>query len=320
MVPDLSAVGWVPFALPRAISLARAEPFDCVITTSPPASVHAVGAALRAAGTPWIADLRDGWTFDPPRDAWPTRLQAQLDAMLERRLLSSADRVVAVTPPIADDLAQRLGRPVTVISNGFDPDERPSQSAPLLDPARHSLVHTGRMSVVGRSPAAFFDGLQEYLRRRPDGAERLEVVLAGPVSEEQVALVADRRLDGLVRSLGSLDRSVALALQRSADSLLVLAEGNDVRSARSVATGKLFEYLGTGRPVLVLGVESEAARIVTTTGAGMAAAGDDATAIATVLERLADHGLPPATAATVTEYGWPALVERWQREIEASLR
>jgi glycosyltransferase involved in cell wall biosynthesis len=316
VVPDLSIAGWVPFALPSALALRQRESFDCVVTTSPPASVHLIGAVLRASGTAWIADLRDGWTFDPPRPAWPTKLQAAADAALERAVLRRADRVLAVTGPIASDLEHRVRVPVTVITNGFDPDERPGQDQPPLDPARHSLVHTGRMSVVGRSPTGFFQGLQEYLRRRPDGAERLEVVLAGPVSAEQHALLADKRLGELVRSVGSLGRPETLALQRRADTLLVLAEGNEVRPSRSIATGKLFEYLGAGRPVLVLGEDSEAARIVRDAGAGVAAPGDDSAAIASALERLVDEGIETPRKA-VDRYSWPALGRRIEAEIEA---
>ena len=316
VVPDLSAVGWVPFALPRAVALRARERFDCVVTTSPPASAHLIGRALQGAGVPWVADLRDGWTFDPPRPPWPTRAQTALDAALERRVLERAGRIVAVTAPIARDLEERLGRPAGVITNGFDPEDPPGPTAPPLDPRRHSLVHTGRMNVVGRSPRAFFDGLVEFLRRHPNGAERLEVVLAGPVSDEQQRLLADGRLDGLVRSVGSLDRPSALALQRRADTLLVLAEGNEVRPARSVATGKLFEYLAAGRPVLVLGEDSEAARIVTRSGAGAAARGDDPASIASVLERLLDDGLAPGVA-DVRAFAWPSLAERFEREIEA---
>ena len=294
------------------------ERFDCAITTSPPASAHLVGCALRLAGTPWIADLRDGWTFDPPRAPWPTRPQGALDAALERAVLGYADRLVAVTAPIAADLERRLGRSATVITNGFDPEEPLGASPPALDPARHSLVHTGRLNVVGRSPHALFDGLREFLRRRPDGALRLEVVLAGPISPDQERQLADPALRGLVRSVGSLDRPAALALQRSADTLLVLAEGNDVRPARSVATGKLFEYLGAGRPILVLGEESEAARIVAGADAGAAARGDSAAAIAATLERLVDDGIANGTPA-VAQYAWPALAERYEQLVDAVL-
>ena len=105
-----------------------------------------------------------------------------------------------------------------------------------------------------------------------------------------------------MRSVGSLERSEALGLQRRADTLLVLAEGNEVRPARSVATGKLFEYLGAGRPILVLGEESEAARIVREAQAGIVAPGDDPRAIADVLERLVrrEVGPPPAPTSTAS--------------------
>jgi glycosyltransferase involved in cell wall biosynthesis len=317
VVPDLAVVGWLPFALSRALSLSKRERFDCVLTTSPPVSAHLVGMALRITGTAWIADLRDGWTFDPPRRAWPTRVQSAFDGLLERRVLATATRLIAVTGPIARDLEARLGVPAAVITNGFDPEEEPATSAPPLDPTRHSLVHTGRMNVVGRSPRAFFEGLLEYLQRRPDGAERLEVVLAGPVSTEQEELMADPRLDGLVRSVGSLPRPVALALQRKADTLLVLAEGNEVRPARSVATGKLFEYLGAGRPVLVLGEDSEAARIVSQTRAGLVAPGD-AVAVAGALRELVE-GCVEFRAEGIERFAWPALAERFEEEIEAAV-
>jgi glycosyltransferase involved in cell wall biosynthesis len=318
VVPDLSVVGWLPFALPRALALGRRERFDCVITTSPPPSTHMIGCALRAAGTPWIADVRDGWTFDPPRPPWPTRPQALLDATLERLVLGTADRVVAVTAPIAHDLERTLGRPIAVITNGFDPEESRTVKAPDLDPARHSLVHTGRLNVVGRTPHALFDGLLEFVRRQPDGARALEVVLAGPVSADQERHLADRRLQGLVRSVGSLERAEALGLQRQADTLLVLAEGNDVRPSRSVATGKLFEYLGAGRPILVLGEKSEAARIVREVQAGVVAPGDDPGAIADVLERLVRRPVEPSPA-NLDHFAWPALAERFAEEIDAAI-
>jgi glycosyltransferase involved in cell wall biosynthesis len=288
------------------------------VTTSPPASAHLIGWALRMTGTPWIADLRDGWTFDPPRPPWPTRAQSMLDCALERGVLGRADGVVAVTEPIAHDLSTRLGRRVSVITNGFDPEETPAKVAPELDPERHSLVHTGRLNAVGRTPHAFFDGLLEYLDRHPDGSRRLEIVLAGPVSADQQRFMDDPRFDGLVRSVGNLDRSATLALQRSADTLLVLAEGNAVRPGRSVATGKLFEYLGAGRPILVLGEESEAARIVRDSASGIAASANDPRAIAEAVQRVVD-GEVTTTGADVGRFGWPQLGARWEREIESCL-
>ena len=318
IVPDLALVGWLPFALPRALSLARAGHFDCVITTSPPPSTHLIGWVLRSAGVPWIADLRDGWTFDPPRPAWPTSPQRAADRAVEQTSLARADRIVAVTSPIAEDLARRLGRKVTVINNGFDPEEVVTNHQQLdgfLEPGKHSLVHTGRAAVSGRSPRPFLEGLIELRRSYPRAAERLEVVFAGPTTSEERELLADPRLGGMVRSVGALERPRALALQRAADSLLVLAAG---ASVRSVATNKLFEYLAAGRPVLVIGEDSEAARIVRETKAGVIAQGDDPKRVAAVLRRLVD-GEIEAQGRGLERFSWPVLATSFEAEIEASL-
>jgi glycosyltransferase involved in cell wall biosynthesis len=317
VVPDLALVGWLPFALPRALGLARRERFDCVITTSPPQTAHLIGAALRATGVPWIADLRDGWTYDPPRGGWPTALQTALDRVLEEGALRRADRVVAVTAPIADDLARRLKREVAVITNGFDPEESGGSSADdLLTPGRHSLVHTGRAGVAGRSPRTFLEGIVEFRRRWPDLAERLEIVFAGPTTDEERALLADERLGGMARTVGMLERPRALALQRGADSLLVFAQG---ASAPSVATNKLFEYLAARRPVLVLGDNSEAARIVREADSGIGAPAGDPQAIAEAVRKLVAGDIQ-ANGVDLDHYAWPALAERFEREIGAIQR
>src|ERR1051325_4841515 len=70
VVPDLSAVTWLPFALPAARRLARGQRVACVITSSPPQSAHVVGLALKRRGLRWIADLRAGWTFEPQHAPW----------------------------------------------------------------------------------------------------------------------------------------------------------------------------------------------------------------------------------------------------------
>src|SRR5439155_3256866 len=67
LVPNAN-VSWNLTAIPAAIRIARSERIDAVITTSPPGSVHFVGAAVkRALGIPWVADLRDSLLAHPHR-------------------------------------------------------------------------------------------------------------------------------------------------------------------------------------------------------------------------------------------------------------
>ncbi len=311
VVPDLSLVTWLPFALPRALALARRTRFTCVITTSPPESAHAIGLALRRRGVPWIAELRDGWTFEPPRSPWPLGLQRRLDRRLERALLTRTELVVGVTAPIAEDVRDRLRVRAEVVTNGYDPEMAVTPVDGLLTPDRISMVYTGRLALGQRTPRPLFDALALLDREHPAEAARLELVLAGPLTAEERVLVDAS--GPVVRSVGMLAHQTARGLQRAADVLVVLTQG----WARSVATGKLFEYLAAGRPILVLGDQTEAARIVESTRSGIATSATDPVAIADTLRRVAAGELPFAPDAdAVAAYAYPALAARLAALVE----
>ncbi len=128
-------------------------------------------------------------------------------------------------------------------------------------------------------------------------------------------MLAASDLDGLVRAVGTLDRNRTLALQRAADTLLVITEGAD---RRSVATGKLFEYLAAGRPILVLGEETEAARIVKETKAGSVTSAVDSRAIAEAIRlRIHTGGAEKPDASAVGRYAWPQLGALYGELIES---
>lgn len=316
-VPDLAMVGWLPFALRRALALAAAHRFDAVLTTSPPHSGHLVGLALHGRGLPWVADFRDGWTFESDRPAWPLSAQRALDRGLERAVAVGADSLVAVTEPIAADLGTRFEREVTTITNGFDPEEHSNDApavalgaaAPASD--RHSLLHAGRMAYAGRSPAPLLAALE----RAPELRARLEVLFAGPLSAQERELIARPELDGAARAVGSLDRERTLALQSRSDSLLVLTSGH----RRGEATQKVFEYLAAGKPILVLGEDTEAARIVTDAGGGIVAPADDPDAIGAALRRLVDGEATAASMDGVRRYSYAQLAREMAEQVERAI-
>jgi len=311
-VPDLCAASWLPFAFPAALRRARRERFDCLLTSSPPQSAHLIGRALKRRGVPWIAELRDGWTFDPPRPPFPTAAQRKLDETLERTALATADAVIGISAPLADDAARRFRVRAEVITNAFDPEEEIDEGAAdsLLRPGRHSVVHTGRIAVSGRTPGPLLDAVA---RLPPEIAERLDVVLAGPLTDDERELIANAEAGGVVRWVGSLGREQTLALQRRADTLLVLAQG---ASGPSVATGKLFEYLGARRPILVLGEGTAAADIVRSARAGLVVSATDPAEIAAALERLIEEPPPPPKRSAVEPYAFPAVTEKLAALIE----
>jgi glycosyltransferase involved in cell wall biosynthesis len=288
IVPDAYLVGWNPWTLRAIGGLLRERQIDCLITSGPPDSTHLLGLGLRRRRPAWIADFRDGWLFEPLREPFPTAPQRALERWFERQVATRADAVVAVTSPIVEDFRSRLRVPAELIANGWDPDADVAPEAPaLLDPDKFTFLHTGTTSGPrGRDPRPLLAALRRMLDDDPALGDRVEVVFAGLASADDLKLLGDPRLRSLVRYVGQLSRDVVFALQRNAGALLLLTS-----SHKSEATGKLFEYLGSGRPIVALAQGNEAARIVEQTGTGVCVSPRDVDAIVVALRRAIESEL-----------------------------
>jgi glycosyltransferase involved in cell wall biosynthesis len=329
LVPEPLVAAWAPFARSSALRLNRRERFDCVITSSPPESVHAVGFALARRGVPWVADLRDAWIFEPIRPPFPTALQRRLDEGLERRWLGSADAVVCVSRPVADDLRARLGIEPRLVPNGWDPElvaqlEPPSEGgAPgpggnakgILDPERRSLVYTGRFGSYGRDPKPLVQALRELARTDSGVASELELVVAGPLTEAEAELMRTDVSPARIVVAGTLPRDRALALQRAADALLLLASSRRTQ----LLNFKLFEYLAAGRPILALAAGTEAGRVVEEIGGPPAVPADDVAAIVGALRRLVAGELEAPEREASSTYSYPSVAERLAEVVEGAV-
>ncbi len=316
LVPEALVAAWLPFARSRALRLARQRPFDCVITTSPPESAHAVGLALRRRGVPWVADVRDGWTFESLRPEYPTAAQRRLDERLERRWLGGADAVVCVSEPAAADLRRREIATPRLVPNGWDPESAPEavSSTGLLDPYRRSIVYTGRFGSYGRDPRALVAALAGLARSDRGAAAKLELVIAGPLTADEAALFATDVSPARIVRAGSLERDRALALQREADALLLVAQ--PTRS--QLLNIKLFEYLASGAPILALAAGTEAGRVAGELGAEVVAA-DDPAAITAALARVAAGELAAPAPDAIAPYTYPAPAEGMAAAVEAAI-
>jgi len=282
LVPDEN-VAWNLTAIPAAVRIARAEGIDVVITTSPPNSVHLIGAAVkRVTGARWVADLRDSVAAHPHRrvERAAVRAKEKVSASVARLVARQADVIVAASSAIAEE-AQTLDPSgvVTTILNGADFDDfagleyRPGN--------RFRITHTG--SFFGkRDPRPFLQALSE---------SGLADVVARFVGDFRLA---DREWAESLELGDRLElhpyvvRREALALQRDSEALLLLIPEAGGRG-KGVLSGKVFEYLAAERPILAaVPPEGAAAELIRDTGAGVVAAPDDVPALKGALAEL--HG------------------------------
>jgi glycosyltransferase involved in cell wall biosynthesis len=232
--------------------------------------------------------------------------------VLERLVVRRADAVVTVSEPLSADLRRRHGIAVETITNGYDPDDAPPEVDGGRDDDTHTILHAGRMASSQRSPAPVLEALRRLDRDDAEVARRIKLALAGPLTPNERELLGAADVLDRVELLGNLPREQVLARQRQADSLLLLTAGN----RRGEATGKLYEYLSAGRPILVLGDRTEAARIVADADAGLAVPVDDPERIAAALARLVAGDV--GSNGAPDKYGYPAITARLAELVEVA--
>ena len=279
LVPDEN-VSWNLTAIPAALRIVRREGIDVVVTTSPPSSVHLVGAAVkRLTGVRWVADLRDSLVAHPHRRAESrlVRVKETGERAVAGIVARSADAIVTVSDAIAEEARGLEPKgSVTTIANGCDFDDFAGLEYRPGD--RFRITHTG--SFFGkRSPRPFLEAL---------AGTDLDVVarFVGDFRSADRDWAERLALDDRLELHAYVPRRRSLELQRDSEALLLLVPEAGGRG-RGVLSGKVFEYLAAERPILAaVPPDGAAAELLRETGAAVVAPPDDVEAIRAALVEL----------------------------------
>ncbi len=303
LVPDEN-VSYNLTAIPAAVRIIRQEGIDVVLTTSPPGSIHLVGAAAkRATGVRWVADLRDPLAGHPHRDMsrLVVRAKEQGQQGVAALVARGADAIVAVSEAIAAEMQARRPRGrVLTIPNGADFDDFAGLSYSRGDVFR--ITHAG--SFFGqRDPRPFLTALA-----RVEGVRARFVGDFRAADREWAAGIGDR-----VEFVPYASHRRALELERDSEALLLLIPDAGGRG-RGILSGKVFEYLAAARPILaVVPPDGAAARLVSETGTGVVVAPDDIDGMERELTAMRDR----FAAGTLAE---PVLDEQWRSKLSRRSR
>ncbi|MCH2213157.1 MAG: glycosyltransferase [Fuerstiella sp.] len=253
------------------------SPFDLIYATAGPNStLEAAAKAARTCGIPWVADLRDPWNVASLK-RYPSLWHYRWEKNFERRLLLSADAVVMNTPGAYRLMRDWLGRDasgkITWIPNGFDARHVSTSSAihgAQNRSPRCQIIHTGTLYTPGMRasrPGNFYTGdiddtarslvplaqsVRQLLDRRPELAQRLEIIQIGHAPEKLMQVVREIVPEtGVFQFLGVQPRHAVLKAMREADVLLVVqvAWADRNRNVPHIP-GKVYDYLPLHKPIL----------------------------------------------------------------------
>ena len=221
---------------------------DVIYASAWPLTSLLIAASLsKQFSIPWIAELRDLWldnhyNHSPIWRRW-------IDRIIERKVLTSASLLVTVSRPLAEIL-KKFSKPTAVILNGFDEADFSKQSGTSQEKNILTITYTGMIYPGRRNPAPLF----EALRQMGPLASRIRVRFIGrtlPGITDQIRFYG---LSDCVEVYAPVSYKEALKYQSESDLLLLLMW--DTPEEQGVFTGKLFEYLGSRRPILSIGLEN----------------------------------------------------------------
>lgn len=290
-------LGWVPFALVKAVLLIKKRGITNVYITAYPYSAFLIGIYLKLLfgnKIRWVADYRDTWQFESllkQAPKWRRRIIRHAD----EQVLSACDHAIFVTDYIRELYIKAypwLSKKSSTITNGYDEDDFSNLQARSWD--IFTLLFMGKLNYLATSdPQPLLKALAHW--QETD----FQLVHIGSQSEEIKAVCSEYKF---FRYEGYKSHREALEYALGADINLILL--NDTRHSAGIVTGKMFELLRLGKPILALGPkEGIAKEMLSRSHAGEYAYIGDEQAILTALQKLkSEPAKHRAEAAMIREY------------------
>ncbi|GAA4704619.1 glycosyltransferase family 4 protein [Brevibacillus fulvus] len=281
LIPD-DQILWYPAALKLGRELMKQQQFDMIFSTSGPVTNHLIAQKLSAEfGCQWIADFRDPWTQNMHRSgiAWREKLEEKM----EQRVMRQANAITTVTASFAKNFRQKYGESIQrleLIYNGFDREDFVGLIPMHEAPQKFHAVYAGIL-YQKRNPRLLLRAIKQLIDEQKVDRRDLLLSFAGvfdyPGYSENRDCVEQLGLQDIVRVLGNLPHREALGLMKGADALLLI--GDVTSDAGHYIPGKLYEYMGIGKPILALNKAGEATGIIQSFDLGQVADPEDFDAV-----------------------------------------
>ena len=240
-------IGWYPYAVKKSKSIHEEFKPDVIFSSATPYTSHLIAKIIKANyKTPWVAELRDLWADNHYMK--PSRI----NNYLEKTTLSKADAIVTVSDPLVERLKEKYEMPVYKIQNAFDKSDY-EHLRKSVDNNKLKILYTGNLYAGKRDPSPLFDAIQESPKLR----DNVKIDFYGNKSPFLDELIKKYSLEKIVEYKGLVSRDEIINLQKQADILLLLTWNNPLE--KGVLTGKLFEYIGSAKPILSIGAIHDSA-------------------------------------------------------------
>ncbi|MBO6793756.1 MAG: glycosyltransferase family 4 protein [Balneolaceae bacterium] len=297
--------GWIKPALKKALSIIEVKKIDLIFSTAPPFSNHILASRIKEmTGLPMVVDYRDSWTNNHfQTDIWDW--QKSILRNQERGVVATADRIICLDAFMRSELIASypdIGERIQVLPHGFDPedfDQKKETSDFEYKEGALNFLYSG-LFYEHNQPDIFFKAFHELFKVRPEMKDKVRLHFQGGLDLRIQKLAKELSIDDIIVDYGYVTHKKAAQHLKEADVLWMIS--NFDRNLKQIKSGKLFEYLGTGKPILGLVHPSEATEVLLKYGAGFSAAPDNIGLISRVLETIYEQWESDNLPNAVEEY------------------
>ena len=252
LIPD-RLLAWFPYAYCEAKKIIDCESIDILYSTGEYFSSHIIAMILqKKTNIPWIAEFRDPWSSNPlvqRRNA----IRKFSEKRLERAVVHAADIILSVTPHLTNELMsihpQERKEKFFTIPNGFDHESY--EYPPSIQHKTFTICYAGTIRFREKKFQVLLVALKNLIREKKIDPKRIIINLWGWRNHLAVyqSILRKWGLEKTVFCRESLSFTEMIREEQKSHILLFL--DNDEMIQVSVPA-KLYEYLGSKRPILAL--------------------------------------------------------------------
>lgn len=267
LIPD-PRITWVKPSIKYLSKYLQEHHIDAIISTGPPHSMHLIALGLKEKFPKlfWAADFRDPWSEWDLLDVLKTKERAkQKHRMLERRVITTADVVVSISPYHVNRLKVLGAKNCALVNNGYD--ARDFEGVSKIQTEKFVIRHLGSVDEL-RDPRPFVTVIKQLIEEKTIPIHQIAIEFIGPVNNTfRQFIETDTLLNKITSFHPAVPHSEVMKLYASSTLLLLILAHTDIAAGNM--PGKMYEYMASGTPILGIGPpDGDAAALIRQTNSG----------------------------------------------------
>ncbi|MCK4979205.1 MAG: glycosyltransferase, partial [Candidatus Delongbacteria bacterium] len=242
-------IGWLPFVIKAGKKLFKRNRYDAVMATiGPYTSGLAAYKLAKKNKLPLIIDYRDHWTLNPYITFF-SKFHKIHSRKWESKILQFASVITVVSKTMKDDLITEFGKEIRskikVVYNGWDADDFSN----FVIWKNEKLVIKYIGNFYGHRSSKYLIKALELLHSRDQLTDDILIEFTGNYYAETVDHIVNSKVAYLIRINSQIEHKEAIKSLMNCDALLLFIASH---KGKGVLTGKLFEYLRSGKEIFAM--------------------------------------------------------------------